>query len=126
MRTSLVITGIGLSLLCLASAAKVNAAEQYGNAPGAVRRAPAADDQIPAPATGQKDPGFYDYGVGYALPWQPASGVHWRKNARLEYYARPPAPTWRWFTTGRGCDYPKGSVYGVSYPQMETYPYDKR
>jgi hypothetical protein len=77
----------------------------------------------PAPGARVDDSEFY--GVGYVAPWQPVSGVHWRKGARLEYYTRPPAPTWRWFTTGRGCGYDKGIVYGVGYPQIPTPNYGK-
>lgn len=67
----------------------------------------------------------YAYGIGYAAPWQPVSGKHWRKGARLEYYSNPPAPTWRWFTTGRGCPYDPGLHYGIGYPFTMGYTYPK-
>jgi hypothetical protein len=72
----------------------------------------------------------YGYGVGSASGMQPASGFVWRKRAPLQYYAAPPAPTYRWFTTGHGCTYDQGRKYGVGYPQLEyfgiTNPYGKR
>lgn len=67
----------------------------------------------------------YNYGVGYAVPWQPVSGKHWRKGARLEYYSNSPAPTWRWFHTGRGCPYDPGLHYGIGYPFTVGYQYPK-
>lgn len=67
----------------------------------------------------------YNYGVGYAVPWLPASGKHWRRDARLEYYSNPPSPTWRWFHTGRGCTYDRGLHYGIGYPFTCGYQYPK-
>jgi hypothetical protein len=116
---------VGLCLVTAGAAIKAVRAEQpYGGASQSRSGITEPPPIPPAPPKANPDSDFY--GVGYVAPWEPASGVHWRRNARLEYYARPPAPTWRWFTTGRGCGYDKGIVYGVTYPQIPTYPYGKK
>lgn len=111
-------------LLLLAGGKGMQAAQPYDPPPlpgtlsgNATRNVAGAELAPPKPE--------FNYGVGYAVPWQAASGIHWRKNARLEYYANPPSPTWRWFTTGRGCPYDKGLHYGIGYPFTVGYQYPK-
>ena len=114
-----------MQFVAISQASDAAAWEQYGSAPPPPRLG-SLDDPPPIPPVlgSRSDDGDF-YGVGYVATWQPASGIHWRKNARLDYYSRPPAPTWRWFTTGRGCGYDKGIVYGVGYPQIPTPKYGK-